>query len=367
MTPYTITKTGSRRQVDSVNGVITYSSTSPVLAGHRSLVVDVASQNHGDHKSPNDFGFIASRDSTLFGTQLAVNMANPSTYSLQQGFNIGSFDIPPIMNLSAAYNKALSKAFDKVRNQLDLSVDAFQIGQNKRMIKAVFTGVNYIRSFSPKRWASKWLEYQYGWHPLLMDIYGIIDNTYKAARNGGMRVDVRASEPSNINRVISPSSFGYGTEHQKYRRNARARIVMDFELHDDVLQAAGDWSSLNPASIAWEILPYSFVVDWFYDIGGYLRNMESAILYRNSFRSGFVTLGTLLDGTTEVKGTLVSGPYRLTVDAIGSYRETRFNRSVLHSIPFPRPPQLKADLGPSRLISGAALLDVHFGLGRNYR
>ena len=119
------------------------------------------------------------------------------------------------------------------------------------------------------------------------------------------------------------------------------------------------WTSLNPVSIAWELTPYSFVVDWFYDLGGYLRNLETGLLYNTRFKSGYKSELYLWesDEIAPMGGTHAVGDNSWRIQACKQRtRRVQFYRTKLTSYPLPHLPRLDAKLGSSRLLSAASLL-----------
>lgn len=114
------------------------------------------------------------------------------------------------------------------------------------------------------------------------------------------------------------------------------------------------WTSLNPISIAWELMPYSFVVDWFYDIGSTLRNFETALLY-NQYVTGYVDelYVAVSKEDVDLKKRPAFQGYRYR--SKGYRRKIDFNRSVLTSAPLPRKPQWKVSMGWQRWMSAWAL------------
>jgi hypothetical protein len=113
---------------------------------------------------------------------------------------------------------------------------------------------------------------------------------------------------------------------------------------------------LNPASIAWELLPYSFVADWFVDIGSFLRSVETAVIYANRFRSGYYSVLLVKNITGLISRSENSGSGSLAINAVGFANEIQFRRVVYSGFPLPTVPRFKANLGSRRLLSAAALL-----------
>lgn len=109
-----------------------------------------------------------------------------------------------------------------------------------------------------KSLADQWLEYHFGWQPLVEDIFNAtkaltvpLDN-YRSVLGSG-KVDYH--EPFGMAPVVQYA----GSVRIGYRANVR---VTNPRLVD-----ASRLGLLNPASIAWELLPFSFVADWAVNIG----------------------------------------------------------------------------------------------------
>jgi hypothetical protein len=112
------------------------------------------------------------------------------------------------------------------------------------------------------------------------------------------------------------------------------------------------------------------VVDWFYDVGSYLRAFETALLYQVRFKTGYFSEiygydGVEWTGYQKHDHPFPSNPPHITENfgMTKSIKRRRFLRTKLVTYPFPRPPSLKADLGAERLLSLASLLGQLVGTG----
>lgn len=282
-------------------------------------------------------------------------------------------DIPiPQWDRPDLYNRALDRLNDKVRGQLDLSVALAEAGATKRMLAATTAGSNYAKTLgalTPPGWSNRsrdigrltreasnrWLEWTYGWKPLANDIHGALDESLRVVLNRISNISGSASESiPDLTHTVT-TFFGFGLKYTvKYngKQGYRIHVAMENPEYD-----AARWSSLNPASIAWELLPYSFVIDWIYDIGSFIRNVETGFLYSMFFKNGFISHLQSFDATGSGTASTQDGFERGT----SSFAYRRFERSVLPSYPFPRKPSLKVDMGSSRLLSAAALLRLRIG------
>lgn len=314
-----------------------------------------AGVTNGDHKSPYPIQFSHSYSKYCVGRSVTSN-----------GYNENGWEGPssqPVLPISASatfdnnvYNHALSDLYDAIRGNIDLTVDLAEASQTVHMVRAVRNLTCYLRTFHPKQWANKWLEYQYGWKPLVQDLYGAAQEVNRVLPSH-LRIVKQAHHAYNLGIVISPGRIGFGREIRSEYYNNRVRFDTKWQIKPSVLTTLGNFGSLNPVSMAWELLPYSFVVDWMIDIGGYLRNLETAIVYANQFKSGYVT-----EGVKRVYQNTLSG-YKTNPDGSQSYYalagtawDTQKKRTVLGSIPYPRVPRFEAHLGWQRIVSAASLV-----------
>lgn len=274
---------------------------------------------------------------------------------------------------SMVYNKTLDELAEKVRGSLDLSVAMAEASSTVSMVRALGSWRRWFSGFGSRRWANEWLQYQYGWKPLLSDIYNAADEMINT--NAGMsHVKARSSSTNAAAEVLStPGGIDVtGLSHYTafpVKSNSKFRVFDSCEIKvwlapPDNIQNLSRWTSLNPLSIAWELTPYSFVVDWFVDIGSYIRNLETAFLYNNSFRGGYISKLFVGSQNSTVAYRDSVEPYFgrvIWIDAKSEGLVKSFSRELLTSYPLPRVPQVNTDLSSTRLLSAAALLRQQLG------
>jgi len=131
-------------------------------------------------------------------------------------------------------------------------------------------GVNY-KSFRHPTFSEQWLAWQYGWKPLLSDIYGAMESS-----------DSPLSKVVTVNkklkRPFERTSSIYGgpvVTSVKGDLISSATVSGRVTASNTVLKSASEYGITNPALLAWELLPYSFVVDWVLPVGTYLENLNA--------------------------------------------------------------------------------------------
>lgn len=326
----------------------------------------------GNHKTVNPHRYTVLKYNYGDGMVQNGNSLNGSIVTGTQAVNLGQTST--FTDASAlCYNKALSRLYDQIRGGTDLSVDLAEAHKVKQMmtprfgqargvlLKSIPIAMNnawklasVMRRSNPRDWGNLWLEFTYGWKPLASSIYGALDNLVGMSRPNtgvtGLRVKSSAKEVA-MNKINVTTVGNTVTSDVLFARNM-ARIKCFYAMNNGGLNSVATYTSLNPASIAWELVPYSFVVDWFVDIGGYMRNLESSLLYSSDFVSGYsqeITLQKEIKTQTGTNaGTSVAGSSR--------HEQIAYKRSILGSAPTPRGPGFNTHLGWQRLISAASLL-----------
>lgn len=116
----------------------------------------------------------------------------------------------------------------------------------------------------------RWLEYSYGWSPLISDVYNILDKGF-----GDINFIVTGRAKGIKTKDLSYSWTGHGPYHRGSGDTLtldRASCTAKIGIPNTAFAAISSWGLDNPAVLAWEALPYSFVVDWFLPIGDYLND-----------------------------------------------------------------------------------------------
>lgn len=270
----------------------------------------------------------------------------------------------PPYDYTALRAQALGRLNEKIRGELDLSIDLLQARQTAKLFNVVEQLEDYTKTFTRKfgvlkTAGSAWLAYTYGAKPLVQSIYATAEESIRIVINKMERVKARANDYSYKPKRVYVSTV-YGALYRDLRKwECKTSVTLGITYRG----AAPDWdnfTSLNPVSIAWELLPYSFVVDWVYDIGGYLRAVETGMLYANRFVQGYQTNLIAYKGEIYQSFNYTSAPTGTNLWT-GSVEGLGMQRSVLTQYPSLDLPILKVNLGSSRLLSSASLLASFLG------
>jgi hypothetical protein len=137
--------------------------------------------------------------------------------------------------------------------------------------------------------ASTWLEIKYGWKPLLNDTYNASESMARAMSDNSSS-DIRTlgtgSSRFPYTFVSSSGLKGFATGERK----VSAKYVIYSRVSNPSLRTAAGLGLTNPAIFAWELLPFSFVVDWFVPVGDVLNSLDATMGL--NFVDGTLTLKT---------------------------------------------------------------------------
>lgn len=173
-------------------------------------------------------------------------------------------------------------ALAEARKTSDLIIDTMhRVNRAYRYLrKGNLKGVARELNITPNRAHKTWLEYKYGWLPLLMDVKGAAEFFAQSYLTRPLRFKVKASE--NVTKTFDKgtlftpwggppmiTSTDFWSRHYKYSGMIWCELTSP---HFAELQQLG---VTNPALEKWELLPYSFVLDWFISVGGWLEALTA--------------------------------------------------------------------------------------------
>jgi hypothetical protein len=252
-------------------------------------------------------------------------------------------------------------------NRVYRAMLAFRRGRLKEVAR--------ILNINPKNVHKTWLEYKYGWMPLLMDVKNSAE--FFAQQHVGrpirFSVSSRTDNPVDFwetkpgfNRMGFQSNLetiSYSTVQLK-----RCRVKIWCEISNPHLSQLQQLGVTNPALVVWELVPYSFVFDWFISVGDWLQGLTA--LHGVTVRKAMISFVEGVEG-----GSVETFPgYNGVFDVYGAWSITRsvdirrYRRSPLTVDPSSLYPPVDFSL-PSwqKMVTGLALLrsnSRNFGLMR---
>jgi hypothetical protein len=221
----------------------------------------------------------------------------------------------------------------------------------------------------PKRFTGNvskdWLAAQYGWLPLLSDIRSGAELLAQQQFERPLLLVGRGKAEE-----ILPSYRGEGKQDSLSapvlfvfsERKLTTKCKLVFSLENDLTRVLTDTGILDPLLLAWELLPYSFVVDWFLPVGKFLERLN----YDNGLN--FVKGSVVHHSYQESE---VQGISRLAIRGDGRHDDydggkvvydcRRIEREVLLTAPRVALPRFKDPLSVTHALNALALMRGAFG------
>lgn len=137
-----------------------------------------------------------------------------------------------------------------------------------------FTKKNSSKMTRAKAVANAYLLYRYGFIPLMMSIQDATQAMSRAV--GKVRQTSRGSASVSQQTIttVPTNLFSIWTANYVIRKDEKVTVrSMFLDEYEATLITNSGLSLKNLATLPWELLPYSFVVDWFANIGDYLASM----------------------------------------------------------------------------------------------
>lgn len=200
-----------------------------------------------------------------------------------------------------------------------------------------------------KKFSRQWLELSYGWAPLLSDIYQITTDMF-STRLGFIRG--KTIWVKDIDRTFLVNG---GMAEARFRGTQKTVITAAVfaELDQGLIKSASQYGLTNPALVAWESVPWSFVVDWVLPVGDWLESLSA--LHGLIISNASVTTRSEVTGTMRIERSRYPNDYRIVQH--GAIKVSNFKMHRGLGIDTPPPPSFDSDfLSPLRGLNAIALL-----------
>jgi hypothetical protein len=271
------------------------------------------------------------------------------------------------VNLPVAYAEASKTSdliFDTAR-RIDRAYRAFRKGDLR--------GIAQNLNITPRRLHKSWLEYKYGWMPLLMDVKGAAEFFAQQHVIRPPRFTVSASAMTQGSAHFSDPvvTWGGGPDHPRdmtLSTSVTTKVKIWCELSSPHLSEMQQLGMTNPALVAWELIPFSFVFDWFIQVGDWLTALtaqQGVTIRRSMFSTAELSAMTMVEPATHAAD--LAYDY-VTTGFFGNGTRRRYIRSIPDLNPFSLYPPMTNSFGFAKLVTSLALIQGTYRGGmRNSR
>lgn len=304
------------------------------LYGYVYQVIDNSSRiTTFSDKSPRNNGKLVLRENYIERTwQRAYGIPPVAIYNGPTGSTVDvtlyEGDIPYI-DESGLHTKATNSALDRFYNRLEdrIILGMEYIVERKSLFNYLASGARLlydiylacrkrsfktIRKYDPRRkkvtvrrvemtFHEKWLEYHFAIAPVMTDIYNLVS---QQRPQHGNKIRVRATESETKTDSGKDWAGAWNTSNTVTVR----KTLTGYASVTDPVLAAGNDIGLDPTKFIWDIIPFSFVVDWFFNVGQWIDTISTP---------GWAVLDTSI--TTLVKKKSVTHAYSIRTAYEGYY------------------------------------------------
>lgn len=270
-----------------------------------------------------------------------------------------------------AYNRAYSKFTERVTSRLSGAVILAERASTMRMVgsrvgqvlqayralrKGRFRKFLELLGIKPKKRdsgrlrnrpqqaSSLWLEYWFGWSPLVGDVYSGVELYGQPIPP--ITVRAGSSQPIDLFRKVSSGSY---TASTTIKGSTRVHIRGNVRVSNPSLFEANRWGFLNPGTIIWELIPFSFLADWFFNIGQVIQSYTDWV--------GLTLSDGAISWVTEYRSVYDSPRFGSPTKSV--YRVKEVNqaaRYVTNSLPKPRLTMTLPGFSLTRIATSLSLL-----------
>jgi hypothetical protein len=266
--------------------------------------------------------------------------------------------------------RQLDKLIGGNTKKIAKSLTLLRQGRYPESVDVLWNGIRGSKIKKPKpkssvSLANNWLEMQYGWKILLMEIRNsmrmLANNTvnnrmirYQSAKETFEEVNRYPNRSGQSTALLYKDKYINGNV-ECYRKTI-CKFGIRFSLSNQALSYASQLGLTNPLSLAWELLPFSFVYDWVHPIGDYLDGLTAFQGW--SFLDGFCSQLTQVKNICEINYNGKFDAANRVGREVGRYSVewTHFTREKLTSFPSQTFPSFENPFSFTHTANGIALL-----------
>lgn len=196
-------------------------------------------------------------------TQKVINRLNERVADVSVNLPVMFAELPETLRMLAKDANTLYRAARDVR-------------RGRFRAAAQRLGISQPRGLSGRStmFASNWLKYQFGYKPIVSDMVGLMKATCKTFSQDQF-IDLRASETietpffkEKVGWVGIFCSTGWINVNYDVSGTTLVTAKVGYKIRvSNPASATMASLSVNPVAVAWELVPFSFVVDWFVNVG----------------------------------------------------------------------------------------------------
>ncbi|UUW21430.1 MAG: maturation protein [Sanya fiers-like virus 56] len=246
------------------------------------------------------------------------------------------------------------------RGRLDRFIEAMHDSVSKPSRRKAASWRDRLKTDPTNAASNVWLEATYGWVPFISEVQAATNTLMDVVDKPVNRVATVTAGRTSAGSIEGGEGVLYAFASGYYRIFAkpiglyRVSARGSWRFSPGSKDLPGKFGLLNPLEVAWELVPFSFVADWFLPIGDYLSALDAP--YRFTHVGGSV--GLKIEEDITYVPTRWTPTVTQSVRMYNQSRSVRVSRTPLTGAPVPALTSLSwsPQLGVSRVISSISLL-----------
>lgn len=326
------------------------SSMTPRTANRQEVRRTFATGDYGNYRPGYAAGYFTDHSSMMAATeQEAIQKVQLKVKN--ETFNVGVFlgELPETQRFFVDVGKALFKSYKAVRRGDLKTLHRMWFPRYKREPYRGRYGKPITDSYGNivvkpivDRAAKMDLAWRYAVSPMINDLDSAFKELYARSQS---KVRIMRSSASATGRFYYSEVSPFGLQSSK-----AASWKKTATLYYSVNTKVDGWKRLgllNPLAVLWELVPLSFVLDWFVPVGRYLSSLDAM--------AGTSLLGRTLS-TRETQHASVSGKHPDGMSQLpATWDYTSYSRNTSFSMTL-SPPKFKPNLTLQRQVDASALV-----------
>jgi hypothetical protein len=205
-----------------------------------------------------------------------------------------------------------------------------------------------------------WLAVQYGWRPLLADIKGLAEIAAESQFKRPIKIRAQGyAKRSTDGYTASTDLLGLvdGAEFTFEESETRVKVILEFFVYNDWIREGNRLGLDNPLLLAYELTPYSFVLDWLLPVSEFIKrlNYDSGLIYERGLAT---TFSSQKSQVVVRSGGYMSGGLQCAMSGgtVAQATGVRVDRDILLTLPRAPLPGFKDPVSTEHFFNALALL-----------
>lgn len=249
--------------------------------------------------------------------------------------------------------RALASAFINLkRGRFLRAAQSLGVPLGTSKIRRAAGRYNRLYPKDPSRAAANgWLALHFGWMPLLSDIHDSCEAiaNWKYEQKAPIQISRVKVKRARSAREAPPGDFV-----TTYDTITTIKYVCSYRISNADFKRLQTVGLTNPLSIAWEVMPWSFVVDWFLPVGRWLGNLDALVGVEFVDASWTRIDEQVID--MRIDSSTVSGSTRYTYKLSGATKMVTIQRNPSTPPSVLTLPRFKSPFSTTHAVTGLALL-----------